>query len=44
MAFLVAVIAGDLGNISLLDHLFGKSSLSLESRGTIFLSVPLSSV
>ncbi len=41
MAFLVAVIAGDLGNVSLLDLLFGESSVGPRSRGTIFSSVPL---
>ncbi len=44
MAFLVAVIAGDLGNVSLLDLLFGGSSVGPRSRGTIFSSIPLGSV
>ncbi len=41
MAFLVAVISGDLGNVSLLDLLFGGSSVGPRSRGIIFLLVPL---
>ncbi len=42
MAFLVAVIAGDLGNVPLLACLlFGGSSVGSKSRGIIFSSVPL---
>ncbi len=45
MALLVAVIVGDLGNVSILAyHLFGGSSVGPRSRGTIFLSVTLSLV
>ncbi len=45
MVFLVAVIAGDLGNVPpLACHLFGGSSVGSGSRDTVFLSVPLSSV
>ncbi len=44
MAFLVAIIAGDLRNVLLLDLLFGESSVGPRSRGTIFSSVPLGSV
>ncbi len=44
MAFLVAVIVGDLENISLLDLLLGGSSVGPRSKGTIFSSVPFGSV
>ncbi len=45
MAFLVAIIAGDLGNVlPLACLLFGKSGVGSGSRSIVFLSVPLSSV
>ncbi len=45
MAFLVAVIAGDLGNVPPPPCLlFGGSGVGSGSRDTVLLSVPLSSV
>ncbi len=45
MAFLVVVIASDFGNVLLLAcFLFGGSGVGSESKGTVFLSVPLGSV
>ncbi len=45
MAFFVAVIAGDLGNVPFLACLlFGGSSVGSESRGTVFSLVSLGPV
>ncbi len=42
MAFLVTVIAGDLGNVPFLACLlFGGSGIGSRSKGTVFSSVPL---
>ncbi len=45
MAFLVAVIASDFGNVPPLAYLlFGGSGVGSKSRGTVFSSVPFGSV
>ncbi len=42
MVFFLAVIAGDLGNVSLLAYLlFGGNGIGSGNRGTVFLLIPL---